>query len=409
MRLRRYHEISDELEQQIRAGSHPREEYLPSERELSQQYAVNRGTVRRALARLAEKGLVEIRPARGAFVIGPAPSTLNGSAGHPSLALVAYASAGSPLMLDVFHAAQLSAQAAGYDLLFYSTHSEDRLEAEQREAAWLEHCLKRGVQGLILWHAGGDTSLPILRRLHAERFPLVLLDRRVEGLTFDFVGIDHLAAGYMATEHLIRMGHRAVGHITHPMKVNSVAERRRGYEWAMRDYGLPVRGEWIDFTDDRPAQYPDLGIRRVLEVSPRPTALFAVSDRTALRALREAFALGLRVPDDVALIGVDDIPAASSAAVPLTTVRQPFHAMGERAVERLLARIGGAAAIPETLLLPAELIVRESTDPDMREAFLEAERITPPSRGPRHLQPAGTPVGAPPKRTKALLPSTSCQ
>src|SRR5207247_1312855 len=129
-------------------------------------------------------------------------------------------------------------------------------------------------------HAGGPASYPMLRRLSAEAFPVVLLDRRVEGLEFDLVGIDHLAAGYLATEHLIRMGHRAIGHITHPMKVNSVAERRRGYERAMRDYGLPIRDEWIDFTDDQRASYRDAGIRRVLETEPRPTALFAVSDRT---------------------------------------------------------------------------------------------------------------------------------
>jgi DNA-binding LacI/PurR family transcriptional regulator len=380
MRLRRYHEISDELEQQIRTGARPAGEYLPSERELSQHYVVNRATVRRALAQLAEKGLVEVRPARGAFVRASEPHSGNGNAAHPLLALVAYASAGSPLMLDVFHAAQLAAQAAGYDLLFYSTHSEDRFEAERREAAWLEHCLTRGVDGLMLWHAGGPASHPILRRLQAEGFPLVLLDRRVEGLAFDFVGIDHLAAGYMATEHLIRMGHRAVGHITHPMKLNSVAERRRGYERALRDYGLPMREEWIDFTDDRPANYRDAGIRRVLEAEPRPTALFAVSDRTALRALREAFALGLRVPEDVALVGVDDIPAASTAAVPLTTVRQPFQAMGERAIERLLARIGGAAPVPETMLLPAELVVRESTDIGMREQLSRSERVSPEMR-----------------------------
>jgi DNA-binding LacI/PurR family transcriptional regulator len=158
------------------------------------------------------------------------------------------------------------------------------------------------------------------------------------------------------------------------MTVNTVAERRQGYERALRDYGLPRREEWIEFTDDPPVSYRDAGIRRLLQAEPRPTAVFAVSDRPALRALREAFALGLRVPDDVALVGVDGIPAASTAAVPLTTVRQPFGRMGEGAIERLLARIGGLKEGPETVRLPTELIVRESSDPSAREAAVRPER-----------------------------------
>src|SRR5688572_271174 len=125
MRLRRYLEISEELEQQIRRGDSPAGEYLPSERELSAHYSVTRSTVRRALARLAEKGLVEVRPGRGAFVIPDEVPGGNGVTSHPMLALVAYASAGSPLVLDVFHAAQVTAQRAGYDLLFYSTRSDN--------------------------------------------------------------------------------------------------------------------------------------------------------------------------------------------------------------------------------------------------------------------------------------------
>jgi DNA-binding FadR family transcriptional regulator len=140
MRLRRYHEISADLEREIHSGASPAGSYLPSERELSLRYSVNRATVRRALALLTEKGLVEVRPGRGALVREHGPGS-NGSAAHPLLALVAYASAGSPLVLDVFHSAQLAAERAGYDLLFYSTRSDSRFESERREAAWLEHCL----------------------------------------------------------------------------------------------------------------------------------------------------------------------------------------------------------------------------------------------------------------------------
>jgi DNA-binding LacI/PurR family transcriptional regulator len=364
MQRRRYEEISDELEQQIRTGATPAGAYLPSERILSARFSVNRATVRRALAQLADQGLIDVLPARGALVRHSSPN------GHgrpqPVLALVADASAGSPLMLDVFRAAQLVAQRAGYDLLFYTSHAENRFATERREAAWLEHCLRRGVAGLILWHAGGMVSQPVLRRLHEQGAPVVLLDRRVEGLTFDLVGIDNEAAGYVATEHLIRLGHRRVGHLTHPMKVNPIVERRRGYERALRDYGLPVREEWIEFTDDDVGMYQDAGIRRLLERGERPTGVFAVSDRPALRALREAYALGLRVPEEVALAGVDDIPGARTAAVPLTTVRQPFGEMGERAVGRLLERIGGLREEAATLLLPTELVVRASTDPAAR-------------------------------------------
>jgi DNA-binding LacI/PurR family transcriptional regulator len=221
----------------------------------------------------------------------------------------------------------------------------------------------------------------VLRRLHDQGFPVVLLDRRVEGVVFDLVGIDNEAAGYVATEHLIRRGHRRVGHVTHPMKVNPIGERRRGYERALRDYGLAGREEWIEFTDDEAGAYQDAGIRRLLEGRERPTGVFAVSDRPALRVLREAYALGLRVPEEVALVGVDDIPGARTAAVPLTTIRQPFGEMGERAVERALERIGGAREEAAMILLPTELVVRTSTDPQARgETVYRTRRAAPPGK-----------------------------
>jgi DNA-binding LacI/PurR family transcriptional regulator len=178
-----------------------------------------------------------------------------------------------------------------------------------------------------------------------------------------FVGSDHQLGGYMATEYLIKLGYKTIGYINGETG-NLVGDlRRRGYEEAMRTHGrridkrlvyhLRLKGEWHDYQSGY-----EIG-KRFRKLDPRPDALFIYNDLSALGFEDAILAQGMKIPEDVAIIGFDDIDRGEYAAVPLTTVRQPTTMIGKQAVELLLKLMNGKNGSLRNVLKP-ELIIRES-------------------------------------------------
>ncbi|MGE5483111.1 MAG: LacI family DNA-binding transcriptional regulator, partial [Bacteroidota bacterium] len=165
----------------------------------------------------------------------------------------------------------------------------------------------------------------------------------------------------MAVEHLIRLGHRDIGFVGGIPNLLVVQDRLAGYKQALETYGLPLREEWVVETD-----FTELSglvaVRSLLNQRPRPTALFCVDDLLAIAALQAAEELGLHVPEDVAVLGVNDDPLAKLVRPRLTTIRVPMTDMGAVAAQLLLTQLGD---IPNPfpshqVILPVELVVRES-------------------------------------------------
>ena len=217
------------------------------------------------------------------------------------------------------------------------------------------------VDGLVvrLVEAAASANDALLELIASARVPCVCLeqppDRR---FGFDSVVFDSAAGAYAATQHLISRGHRRIAHLQGDPGYDSARERRRGYEQALSDAGLPVDPELIKGGSWEPST-ADTAVEALYALSDPPTAIFAANDNLAFRALGVLHLAGRRVPDDVALIGFDDIPLAQEIVPPLTTVRIPLVEIGRRASRRLLELVESkqAGAAESDIIVP-ELVIR---------------------------------------------------
>jgi LacI family transcriptional regulator, galactose operon repressor len=244
---------------------------------------------------------------------------------------------------------------AGLDMLAMNVESAARRDAILRDIARPER-----IDGLILVSIAPHEEE--LARITAMGLPLVLVDAHHRSLPR--VVTDDVGGGRMAAEHLLALGHRRLGFVGDVPKSGfgfaSSRLRRRGMEQALRREGLAIRESDLGLAEhSRPSARASA--EAILSQRDRPTAIAAASDTEALGVLEAAAALGLRVPEDVSVIGYDDVEAADY--VGLTTIRQPLTETGERAARRLLARIEGRDDAPLREVLPVTLVVRRTTAP----------------------------------------------
>ena len=229
--------------------------------------------------------------------------------------------------------------------------TEDDPDAVRHSADIL---LRRGADGLIL--ATARTNDVVTRELAEKGVPYVLTLRTDEHSPAS-VGDDKLG-GYLATRYLIDLGHRRIGLISGPDYASSAIGRRQGYLQAMQEAGLEINDKWIvgsSFSIDAGVQATDT----LMSLKNRPTAVFAVNDNTAIGAMSKLTELGLRVPDDISLVGYNDVPVVSHLPVPLTSVRVPFDQIANGALDLLSMRMTDVE-VPVRLATPT-LIPRRST------------------------------------------------
>jgi LacI family transcriptional regulator len=237
-------------------------------------------------------------------------------------------------------------------------HSNYSLE---RELHYVEVLHSERAAGVI-WFPATHSPEPGIRMVEYG-MPLVVLDRMVEGVQVPEVVANNFLGGFQATQHLIELGHRVIGCIARPTELHHSSERVRGFREALADHGIECNESLIARGGFLLADgYQAAG--HILRSSSRPTAIFAYNDFMAIGALRAAYDLGIKVPDDVSIVGFDDIPEAAFTCPALTTVSQPKLEMGRKGVNLLLEVINQGSAVTEySSTLPVELVVRESTGP----------------------------------------------
>jgi LacI family transcriptional regulator len=219
------------------------------------------------------------------------------------------------------------------------------------------------LDGLVVRLVESATANDALLELIASaRIPCVCLeqpsDRR---FGFDSVVFDSAAGAYAATAHLVARGHRRIAHLQGDPLYDSARERRRGYERALREAGLPIDPELIRGDSWDPAS-ADAAVRALCALDDPPTAIFAANDNLAFRTLGILHVAGLRVPEDVALVGFDDIPLAAEMVPPLSTMRIPLVEIGRRASRRVLQMIdSNTPSSAQTDVIVPELVERCTT------------------------------------------------
>lgn len=257
----------------------------------------------------------------------------------------------NPFFSDLVVGAEDAADAEGV-LVVVSNSGEDAVR-ERRNLSVLE---EQRVLGVLLSPVGDDAdALAALRR---RGTPVVLVDRHASSSGQCSVSVDDAMGGRLAGEHLRESGHRRVVFIAGATSVTQVRHRLDGFLAGMGDAEVSVlegSGMSVGARVEGLSQVLGGPGRR------RPTALFCANDLLALGALQECTRIGLRVPDDVAIVGYDDIAFAASAAVPLSSVRQPRADLGRKAVELLLSEVSGAEHHHERTVLEPELVVRRSS------------------------------------------------
>lgn len=265
----------------------------------------------------------------------------------------------NPYFADIISGAQDAARELGYNVLV--THTERSYEFEQQVAELL---VAKDVDGLIINPLLNDeTDLSHLFEIRRNNIPLVLIEG-IRGIQASTVDVDNVAAEKEAVEHLIGLGHTRMVHFAGPRYSSHSEERVEGVRRAHSAHRLAMGEDDIVHTGAGLKEGYDAAIGYFRDRADRPTAVTCYNDLVAIGVLRALRELGLRVPDDVSVIGFDDIDIVSYLAVPLTTVRMPRYAIGQRAT-RLLIETAEADTVPpaQKVMLDAELVIRASTAP----------------------------------------------
>ncbi len=216
---------------------------------------------------------------------------------------------------------------------------------------------RKGLLDGVIVQAGHHGDQQIIGRMVDTRMPLVVAGRPFRSDNVSYIDIDNSAAASNAVSHLIRLGYQRIGTIAGPSNSTVGLDRKAGYVEALKDRGKTIHDSLIaegDFTETGGYH----AMQRLLPA--KPDAIFAASDIMAIGAMRAVREAGLKVPDDVAFVGFDDLPMATLSDVQLTTIRQPVVQFGVRAVEILIEQIESGITAPRRTILDTELVIRES-------------------------------------------------
>jgi LacI family transcriptional regulator len=333
-------------------------------RELARQAGVSVGTVSRAL-----NGYTDVRPetrerimrlareldytpaaaarslvTRRSHVIGVFLET---GEGHPDLQ--------HPFFHEVLAGLKQRVGAEGFDLLLFAS---ERPGNGYGPHSYLKRARHHNVDGCVLM--GLDPEASEVRRLVRAGLPCVGVDVVLDGPRAEAVTSENEAGAAVAVRHLHELGHRRIATVTGMLESRPGMDRLRGYRSAIQELGLAYRDDLVVYGDFY-AESGRAAAARLLALDEPPTAVFAASDLMAIGAVRAVAEAGLRVPEDLSIVGFDDIQLASHVNPPLTTLRQDKPGLGAAAGDALVALIAGDPDRPPLRMLPVELVVRGST------------------------------------------------
>lgn len=272
----------------------------------------------------------------------------------------------NPYFAEIIRGIEDTCYGAGFNVILCNSDDDPH-----KQSTYVRLLSEKQVDGLIVLSSGSDSEL--LDTLRAARMPQVVVDREIDDLAADLVEVNHEAGGSLATRHLLALGHRRIACIAGPQGLSSARQRVQGYRAALADAGLPLGDARQAATDEALVRSGDFtsagGHAAMLALLPPddrkhwPTAVFASNDLMAIGAVCAAASRGLRIPQDLSVVGFDDIALAAYCNPPLTTIAQPKHETGELAARLLLQRIAEPSRGLQREILQPALQVRQSTSP----------------------------------------------
>jgi LacI family transcriptional regulator len=267
----------------------------------------------------------------------------------------------NPFFTLIARGVEDTASNSGYTVIFCNTD-----ESEAEEEKYVNILVQKQVDGVLLVPACSNSKS--IKFLHSNDIPVVLIDRRIPDVQTDLVRCDSEQGAYNLVKYLIELGHRRIVTITGPREVSTSQDRASGYQRAMAEADLEgfIQIYYGPFTQSSGYELTS----QSLALDPRPTAIFGANNFISIgvfKALRKA---GIRVPEDISVVGFDDLPASMIVDPVLTVASQPAYEMGGKATELLLKRISDQ--LPEgtqEIILPTEMITRQSSAPPRIESY----------------------------------------
>jgi len=368
----RHHPLYEQVKNEIRARVARRElragDRLPPEHELCQQLGVSVITVSRALTDLAREGLVCRRRRLGTFVL---EHTAEPAARHSGVIGILVPGLSDSFFPEVARGVSDMCVDRGLALQIHNTYNDSG-----REERALRGLYAGRVTGLLICASAATQRDTFISTLDS-RVPTVIIDSWVQGLHADFVCTADRRGAKRAVQHLLRLGHQRILHLAGRGEISTDRERRRGYLDALREASLAPDPELMVPIVDSPEGDYQL-CRSLLAKGLGFSAVFAVNDFLAATMIEAALDLGVRVPEELAVVGYADLVEFRRFRVPLTTVHQPAHEMGRTAMRLLLDRIEEGQMVARRcrrVLLPTELIVRESCGAWLRRRQAKTGRV----------------------------------
>jgi DNA-binding LacI/PurR family transcriptional regulator len=353
----KYQQVYSALAREIASGRFKVGDRLPSEAALGDRFRASRITVGRAVRDLQLAGLVERRAGSGTYVKrATAPGPLSFGLLIPDL--------GETEIFEPMCQGMMASPVARRHALVWGSLDDAGGSKEQRAWDLAQQYIERKVAGVFfapleLAPAKDEVNLRIVQAFDEARIPVILLDRTAvpypERGHHDLVGIDNRHAGYLVTEHLLRLGVRRIAFVARPNAAATVDARQAGYREALYRWAVPADRSLVHLVDPADAA----AVAAFMDRDP-PAAIVCANDRTAAHLMATLRELGRDVPRDVRLVGIDDAPYAGLLPVPLTTLRQPTRESGAAALAAMLDRIAQPELPTRDILLHGKLVVRRS-------------------------------------------------
>ncbi len=259
----------------------------------------------------------------------------------------------NPFFAELARGIEDRANFYGYNVIICNTDNKPH-----KEKAYLRLLMQKRTDGIVF--AAAEAGSAAITQLTRRGFPVVLLARELEGADLETVLVDNVEGGYLATKHLLELGHRQIAIVTETTTIKASQDRYYGYLKALEEEGIHPLEEYRIFNVGG-IEAAQEASRKLLELPNPPTAVVAFNDLVAIGLMEGAKKAGLKIPRDLSVVGFDDTIIATITDPPLTTMAQPIYQMGSCAIDRLVGLIKGESRGSKRMVLETRLVVRRST------------------------------------------------
>ena len=372
-RLLTYLNIAQILRERIEEGKYCATEFLPAERDLMVELSVSRQTIRQAIDVLKQEGIVVPEQGRGTRVVGSNNLTSIQNTTQFHLAALIIYGISRESSAEICQGCASVMRSANYHLIIAETMFQQQQRAAD-EATHLTELLEKGIRGIIIYAEPTAQNHNLLLTAVKRGIHIVQIDRYMPDLPCDYVGVDNQTAANDMVKHLLKSGHKRIAFLSINPEPSTCRERLAGYQKALHDHcRLGFDDSLVQYLDVHKNLKTELerSVKYWLNLPEPPTAIFAVNDDLALLVIQALRFNNRKVPNDIAVVGFDNLRAASFVSPSLTTIQQPFVDLGATAAQLLLNRMTGSyEGEPKHILLSTKLVVRESCTKELERVLV---------------------------------------